>query len=653
MDIEKLKVLVVDDDPKFLDVMKRSLEGKGCEVTCVSDGEVALSLLIKQIFHVAFIDCILQSQKGTELVQEIRELLGNSVQIIMMSGVIPEKSLSRYIDVGICDFLSKPISDKEIEANLRKIKEKYIYGNKTNLLSKIFSQNISPLQTLKFLISLEKAKDYEFFFYLSGALASKEPISLTFRFNDKEHELLLNKGNIIDYRNSDSNVFIKRLISKKFINSTEAIQLRGLKQENIVDFLITNCILSSGQLFDLQYDLLVETLKEITSGVEISIEFNLRPLRSEKNFILLEQGEYADIVFLFLKQKFNNQLFFLFDEDLMEKHLIFKGEQTSYFPEIESFLADLKSGLKLKGIYDKYIGDKNLFCFYIIYILLKGNVYLSEGSVSVKHQYLYERYKRLYSFISKAKTAKEIFTKMLGAPDGRQINQTEIKLALNDFLQHNHPDKISYNLPSSFAELVSKAITTLRNKYEIENDPNHILEMEKKRKKNQVEQEILLTEKKKIIERDLETKNYQKAYSLLKSIPMKVLNEELEWQLIYLWFHFKNMEYFEKNKEDVHKFMKIIQTQKRDLGKNKLFHFVLGLYHFNKKNYDQADNYFNQTKRLDISFQPVYPEIKKCSVILLKEKKKTQTFMEKLRGLSLTDIKAEFTKSKVKKKKAG
>ena len=650
MDIEKLKVLVVDDDPKFLDLIRRSLEGKGCDVTCVSDSPVALSLLIKQIFHVVFIDCILQSQKGTELVEEIRGILGNSVQIIMMSGVIPEKSLSSYIDMGICDFLSKPISDKEIEANLRKIKEKYIYGSKTNLLSKLFSQNISTLQTLKSLISLEKAKDYEFFFYLSSALASQEPISLKFKFNDKEHELLLDKGNIVDYKNSDSNVFIKRLISKKFISSTEAIQLRGLKQENIVDFLITNCILSSGQLFDLQYDLLIETLKEITSGVEISVEFNLRPLPSEKNFLLLEQAEYADIVFLFLKQKFNNQLFFLFDEDLMEKHLIFKDKKASYFPEIESFLADLKSGLKLKGIYDKYIGDKNLFCFYIIYILLKGNVYLSEGSVSVKHQYLYERYKRLYSFISKAKTAKEIFIKMADAPDSRQINQSEIKLVLNDFLQHNHPDKIGYNLPSSFLELVNKAITTLRNKHELENDPNYILEMEKKRKKNQIEQEILLTEKKKIIERDLETRNYQKAYSLLKSVPTEVLNQELEWQLIYLWFHFKNMEYFKKNQDEVYKFMKIVQTQKRDLGKNKLFHFVLGLYHFNKKNYDQANSYFNQTKSLDASFQPVYPEIKKCSVILLKDKRNTQSFLQKLKGLKLTDIKAEFTKPKNRKK---
>ena len=650
MSVEKLRVLVVDDDSKFLDIMRSSLEGKNCNVTCVSDGQAALSLLINQIFHVVFIDCILHSCKGTELVQEIRELLGHSVQIIMMSGVIPEKSLSNYIDVGICDFLSKPISDKEIEANLRKIKEKYIYGNQNNLLIRLFSSGIPALQTLKSLISLKQVKNYEFFFYLSCALSSKESFNLKFRFNDKKHELILKNGNIIDYKCNDSNIFIQRLLSKNFIDTAEATQLRGLSQEDMVNFLVTNCILSSGQLFDLKYDFLVETLKEITSRVEVSVEFDLCTLSSEKNFVLLEHSEYADIVFLFLKQKFNNQLFSLFDKDIMDKHLIFQEEGVNYLPEIEVFLADLKSGIKLQGIYKKYIGDKNLFYSYIIYILLKGEVYLSESNVNVKHQYLYERYKHLYNFIKKSKTVKEVFVKLSGAADGKILNQVEIKYIFNDFLQHNHPDKIGSDLPSSFLNMVNKTISTFRDKYERENDPSFIMKMEEKRKKEQIEQEIVLNEKKKIIERDLETKNYEKAFSLLESVPKEVLNQETEWQLIYLWFHFKNETLFEKNKEEVHKFMKIIQAKKRDLHKNKLFCFVLGLYHFNKNNYEQANLYFNQAKDLDPSFQPSYPEIKKCSVIILKEKKAKQSFMEKLKTMTFTDIKKELVKSKQKKR---
>ena len=649
MSVEKLKVLVVDDDPAFLDVMKRTLEGKKCDVTCVSDGQMALSLLLNQVFHVAFIDCVLHSLKGTEVVQKVRELLGTSVQIIMMSGVIPEKSLSSYIDVG-CDFLSKPISDKEIETHLRKVKEKCVYGAQNNLLVKLFSSGVPALQILKSLIALKKVKDYELFFYLSSALASKEAFSFKFKFNNKEHEVLLNKGDIIDYKSNDNALFIQRLIDKAYINESEAVQLRGLSQDDIVNFLITNCILSSGQLFDLKYDFLIETLKDINVGMEISVDFNLCSKLSDNHFVLLEQSEYADIVFLFLKQKFNNQLFSLFDNSMMEKHLIFKDKGSSYMPEMESFIADLRSGIKLKGIYNKYIGDKNLFCFYIIYILLKGDVYLSEDSISFKNQYLYERYKKLYEFIKKAKTVREIFIKLAGAPKNQQFNHMEMKTILNNFLQYNHPDKVGFELTDSFLDLVNKTITTLRNRHDRENDPLFIQELEKNKKKEQIDREILLKEKKKIIERDIETKKYQKAHSLLKTVPVSVLNQETEWQLIYLWFHFKNSDYFEKNKEEVYKFMNIVQAKKRDLQTDKLFHFILGLYHFNKKNYDQANLCFAQTKNLDPSFQSVYPEIKRCSVILMKEKKEKQSFVEKLKTLTFSDIKTELTKTRSKKK---
>ena len=153
MNDEQIKVLIVDDDPKFSEILKQNLENKNCFVKCVSDQQKALSLLINEVFHIAFIDCILHSGQGTNLIKDLREPLGHSVEIIMMSGVIPEKSLSSYIDLGICNFLSKPISDKEIEENLNRVKEKIIYGDNQNILTKLFNKENSDIQKLKFLVS--------------------------------------------------------------------------------------------------------------------------------------------------------------------------------------------------------------------------------------------------------------------------------------------------------------------------------------------------------------------------------------------------------------------------------------------------------------------------------------------------------------------
>ena len=442
METTQLKVLLVDDDQRFLEVMKRSLEDKNCLVKCASNQNTALSLLVNEIFHVAFIDCVLNAGDGTALIRKTKQMIGSSVEIIMMSGIVPEKSLSRYIDLGVCNFLSKPISDKEVEINLNQIREKYIYGKKGNILLKLFSKNNSDIQNLKFLISLKRAKDCEFFFYLGNALSSNESLSLQFQFNNKRHKIICDKRAIVNYECDSSEMFLNKLLSNDFITHQEIIQLKGQSQEECVSFLLKNCVLSSGQISDIKYDMLIEALKEIKPGIEISLNVNLASLDKE-SFLLLNQNEYSDLIFLFLKQKFSNQLFSLFDKSIMERHLIFKDNFLKYSPEIKNLLTDLRSGMKLKGVYNKYSNDKNFFYSSLIYILLKGSVYLSESKESIKYNHFFERYQSLERFINKIKKPKQLFLNLCALPEASSIAPNEIKSAYLNFIKHNHPGLIA------------------------------------------------------------------------------------------------------------------------------------------------------------------------------------------------------------------
>ena len=647
MNDETLKILVVDDDPKFLEIMKHSLQNKNCQVKCVSDQKTALSLLINEIFHVCFIDCILSSGQGTDIIQNVKNILGDSVQIIMMSGIIPGKSLSKYIDVGICDFLSKPISEKEIENNLKQIRAKYIHGNQTNILMKLFSRNFSNIQALKFLISLKSAKDYEFFIYLSYILSSKEDISIRFKCNNKIHKLICQKGAITYYEGDSPALFLNKLLSQNLITTTEAHSFRGHSQEECIKALLERCILSSGQIADIQYEMLIEALKEVSPGMEISTNIDLFTTNQNIYFLNLNQSEYADLIFLFLKQKFNNQLVGLFDEDIMKSHLVFEKNIPKYFKETEDFVHDLKSGIRLKSIYNKYINDKNLFYFYVLYVLLKGGVYLPKSNTQIKYYYLYERYKKLYSFISKFQKPEKLFFYLSEVEDKVAFSFREIKVAYKNFIRYNHPDSLLFDLPTDLLDLISKTLTKLKKFYDMAQDPSSIAEEEKK---EQIAEEILITEKKKICERDLEEHRYKKALSLIQSIPQKVLDEETEWQLLYLWLYFKNTDRNLTLSIDlVHKYMKIIQSKMRDLIKNKMAQYVLGLYHLSKQNYVYAKQYLDNAKTLDPSFQPCYPEIKKCSLFLLKRKKEEEGLLTKIRSFSLKDLKKEFLKQADKK----
>ena len=221
----QIKVLIVDDDPKFLEIIKPSFESKNCLVEYTPDKQKALSLLINKIFHITFIDCILQSGQGTELIQSVKEMLGNSIKIVMISGVIPGKTLSRYIEAGDCDFLPKPISHKDLEKKINSVKEKIIYGRKQNTLMELFTPPSDSMQRLKFLVSINKVNDYEFFLYIASALASKESLSLAFTFKNKKHKIICNKGYIVNYENENPERFLNKLVSLNLITSSERISL--------------------------------------------------------------------------------------------------------------------------------------------------------------------------------------------------------------------------------------------------------------------------------------------------------------------------------------------------------------------------------------------------------------------------------------------
>ena len=186
--------------------------------------------------------------------------------------------------------------------------------------------------------------------------------------------------------------------------------------------------------------------------------------------------------------------------------------------------------------------------------------------------------------------------------------------------------------------MINKVLSQMKHFYDICCDPTLKMQEDKKMKQKNVEREIILTEKKKIFERHLTKEQYEQASSLISSIPQKAIDKEIHWQLLYLWLYFKS----ESKNIDmgaVYKYMKNIQKHMRDLQKDKLCHYVLGLYYENKKYYEQAKISFEKAKILDPSFQPCYPAIKKCSLYLLEKKQKSQSFMGKFKTLSIDSFK--------------
>ena len=658
---DQIKVLVLDDDPNFTKALVQTLRNKNCVVKAVSEYKEALTLLLREVFHVAFIDCILQLGQGVDFVRDIRQILGNSVEIIMMSGVVTSKSFSNYVDSEICDFLSKPISDKELEISLDRLRNKVRYGESKSILTRLFTKEVSDIEKIKFLISLNTAKDYEFFLYINSLLESGESFKLEFFINNKQHSLFCDKGSIIDYESENTDLFFEKLLSKNLLTSKEISQLRGLNQKTCESNLLKNCILSVTQIMEVKYDLLTEVLKTISPEMDISFHINLE-VSKRNSFNLLNRNEYADFVFFLLNQKFNNQLFSLFDKNIMDKTLIFNGAVKDFLPEVQPFLLNLKSGMKLKAIYNKYINDQHSFCTYILYILLKGNIYFSESSLNIKYHHLHQRYKSLFNFMEKTKSAKEIFSyfsykesvlnqnasqKFLKDFNNRypvlDIDSKIAKTVYFDFVKYNHPDKFPFDLPEDILSLMNKTLLKMQSFYDFLSDPELKLEQEKQKKKKVIEQEMIFAEKKKIFERYMEHKNYAKAFSLLKTIPKTVIDKEIEWQFLYLFLYYESKQRFKlENNVD---YLKNIQKSGSEYKSNKLYHQILGLHYEQTQDYQKAKRCFLAARSLDPSFQSAYFGMDRCARSLLREKHKNQP-------LALKFIRF-LKETKEKKKEAG
>lgn len=106
-------VLVVDDEPDFVETLVKRLERRGFAVTGVGSGQEALLLLGKRHFDVVILDVMMPGMDGIETLREIK-LGWPKTQVILLSGHGGEEMGMRGMAYGAYSYLLKPVSLKII-----------------------------------------------------------------------------------------------------------------------------------------------------------------------------------------------------------------------------------------------------------------------------------------------------------------------------------------------------------------------------------------------------------------------------------------------------------------------------------------------------------------------------------------------------------
>ncbi|MCI0627990.1 MAG: response regulator transcription factor [Acidobacteria bacterium] len=117
--MSKPVVLVIDDEPQILRVMRASLPIRGYEVITASSGEEALDQLSKQVPDLVILDLVMPEISGLVLCRRVREF--SSVPIIVLSAKGSESDKVAALDLGADDYVTKPFGMDELLARARAV----------------------------------------------------------------------------------------------------------------------------------------------------------------------------------------------------------------------------------------------------------------------------------------------------------------------------------------------------------------------------------------------------------------------------------------------------------------------------------------------------------------------------------------------------
>jgi two-component system, OmpR family, response regulator MprA len=116
--MDRVKVLIVDDDRALRDALRRTLVLGGYETLSAADGEDALSLVSAAAPDAVVLDVGLPDIDGLEVSRRLRAS-GNRVPILMLTARDAVEDRIDGLDAGADDYLVKPFDVGELKARLR------------------------------------------------------------------------------------------------------------------------------------------------------------------------------------------------------------------------------------------------------------------------------------------------------------------------------------------------------------------------------------------------------------------------------------------------------------------------------------------------------------------------------------------------------
>jgi two-component system copper resistance phosphate regulon response regulator CusR len=209
---EELSILIVEDEKKIADVLKKGLSEQQFHVEVAYDGLIGKKLFETYPFHLVILDLNLPGINGYELCKIIRNL-NEKIPVIMLTALDTTDNKIEGFEAGADDYIVKPFDFKEllvrIKALLKRIHQHVKPGNTLKVSDVVINLDSKEVTRSGKAIPLT-AKEFQLLEYLfrnRNRLVSRADIALNVWDIDFD-----TKTNVIDvYVN-----FLRRKIDKDF-----------------------------------------------------------------------------------------------------------------------------------------------------------------------------------------------------------------------------------------------------------------------------------------------------------------------------------------------------------------------------------------------------------------------------------------------------
>ena len=116
--IAPVRLLLVDDEIGYLEVLSKRLTRRGYKITTASSGTEAIRALRQWEFDLAVVDLKMEDMDGIEVLKVFKKMLP-SMAVIMLTGHGSERAARAGIEEGAYDYLTKPCSFEELLAKIQ------------------------------------------------------------------------------------------------------------------------------------------------------------------------------------------------------------------------------------------------------------------------------------------------------------------------------------------------------------------------------------------------------------------------------------------------------------------------------------------------------------------------------------------------------